>query len=93
MSELKAKANARLAQLKDLGETKANIYGNTQADGLNVFYMLMDKPEVYGQPSNPVVPQRRLFISSLTAIAASLFLGLAALISFRERGKKAEVNA
>ncbi len=94
VSELKAKADARLAQLKALGETKANIYGYDEAGGLNVFYLLMDKPVVYGQPERPIVPQRRLMLSSVVSVLGALAMGVAALVSFRERGKnRAEVQA
>jgi formate dehydrogenase iron-sulfur subunit len=86
VSELKARADARLAQLKALGETRANIYGYTEAGGLNVFYLLLDRPSVYGQPERPVVPQRRLFSSAVTTIFTAVAVGVAALISFRERG-------
>lgn len=83
--DLKAKAGSRLAQLRKLGQTKANIYGYSQAGGLKVFYLLMDKPEVYGLPENPVVPQRKT-ISSFGTRFTALLAGLAALISLRERG-------
>ena len=86
VSELKARADARLAQLKALGETRANIYGYTEAGGLNVFYLLLDRPSVYGQPERPVVPQRRLFSSAVTTVFTAVAVGVAALISFRERG-------
>jgi len=89
VADLKTQADKRLAQLQAAGETQANIYGYNQAGGLNVFYMLLDKPEVYGQPTSPVVPQRRLWLSSVTAIAASIVMGLAALVSFRQRGARA----
>jgi formate dehydrogenase iron-sulfur subunit len=83
--ELKTKADARLAKLRSSGETKANLYGYSQAGGLMVFYLLMDKPEVYGLPENPVVPQRKQ-ISSLGTKLSTLLAGLAALISLRQRG-------
>lgn len=88
VADLKAKADARLAQLKGLGQTQANIYGYSEADGLNVFYLLMDRPSVYGQPENPVVPQRRLWLSSAASILGALFMGLAALFAFRGRGQR-----
>jgi formate dehydrogenase iron-sulfur subunit len=88
VADLHNLANARLAQLQQAGERDANIYGYNEAGGLNVFYLLLDKPSVYGLPENPVVPQRRLSISSFTAIAASIIMGLAALVSFRERGAR-----
>jgi len=91
--DLKAKADARLAQLKALGATEASIYGYNEAGGLNVFYLLMNTPSVYGQPVNPVVPQQRLVLSSAATILTALAAGVAALVSFRERGakKRAEV--
>ncbi len=93
VAELKLKADKRLAQLKTLGQTKANIYGYNEAGGLNVFYLLLDRPLVYGQPENPVVPQQRLGLSSLSTVFGAALMGLAALVSFRERRAKAEVKA
>ena len=88
VSELKANADKRLAQLKALGETGANIYGYTEAGGLNVFYLLMDRPSVYGLPEKPVVPQRLLPLASAVTVAAAVGVGVAALVSFRERGAR-----
>jgi formate dehydrogenase iron-sulfur subunit len=88
VSELKAKADMRLAQLKSLGQDKSNIYGYNEAGGLNVFYLLLDRPSVYGQPENPVVPQRRLALNSGFTILGALAMGLVALVNFRERGAK-----
>ncbi|HMK49071.1 MAG TPA: 4Fe-4S dicluster domain-containing protein, partial [Thermodesulfovibrionales bacterium] len=85
VDELKTRADARLAKLKASGETKANIYGYHEARGLNVFYLLMDKPGVYGLPENPVVQQRPKSLSYLTPGLDTLISGVAALISFRER--------
>ena len=88
VSELRARADRRLAQLRALGDTRANIYGYNEAGGLNVFYLLADRPSVYGQPEEPVVPQRRLPISSAATVLAALGIGVVALVSFRERGAK-----
>lgn len=88
VADLQLKANARLTQLKALGQNKANIYGLSEAGGLNVFYLLLDKPSVYGQPENPVVPQRRLALNSVVTVIGAALMGLAALVSFRERGAK-----
>lgn len=85
VAELKTRADARLAQLRSLGHSRANIYGYTEAGGLNVFYLLDDRSPVYGQPENPVVPQRRLLISSLVTILVALGIGVTALVNFRER--------
>lgn len=60
--EMVQKARARLEFLHAHGDTKANLYG---ADGfadyspLNSFYLLRDKPEVYGLPMSPTTPSHR----------------------------------
>jgi formate dehydrogenase iron-sulfur subunit len=92
VSELRDAADKRLAQLKQLGFRKANIYGYDEAGGLNVFYLFLDRPSVYGQPEHPVVPQQRLQISSGVTVLAAVAVGAAALISFRERGMKKETD-
>jgi len=88
MDDLIKKANARLAQLKKIGDAKANIYGYTQAGGLNVFYLLLDKPEVYGLPENPVVQQRNKVSSLLGTRFASAIAGIMALAGIMERDQK-----
>lgn len=94
VDELKAIADARLAQLRGLGETRANIYGYHEAGGLNVFYLLMDKPAVYGLPENPKVPQSARDLPPVSGMFDMLTLGVAAMISFRERGaRKQRIDA
>ena len=88
VAELKARADARLAQLKASGETRANIYGYREAKGLNVFCLLMDQPSVYGLPENPVVQQRPKSLPPLPASLGLLVIGVTALARFRERGAK-----
>ncbi|MBU1752774.1 4Fe-4S dicluster domain-containing protein [bacterium] len=51
--EMLAKAKERV---KVLGG-KANVYGETQAGGLGVLYILLDDPVVYGLPKSPKVAQ------------------------------------
>ena len=92
VSDLRARADARLAQLKKLGHVKANIYGYDEAGGLNVFYLFLDRPSVYGQPEKVIVPQQRLQVSTGVTVLAAVAVGAAALISFRERGMKKEVE-
>jgi len=86
--ELKKKADARLNQLHGLGFSQANIYGYNEAGGLNVFYLFMDKPAVYGQPENPSVPQDRLHVSSGLTVVAAVAVAVGAAVAFRERGEK-----
>ncbi len=76
-------------QLHSQGSSDAYLYGaDTKIlGGLNAFYLLMDPPETYGLPSSVAaqVPSRSVWPSSLKAIAASLVIGLGALVSFGRR--------
>jgi formate dehydrogenase iron-sulfur subunit len=87
IDELRKRADARLQQLQSEGHSKAQLYGSDTKilGGLNSFYLLMDKPEVYGLPSNPKLPSRSVLPSSLLSIGSALAVGLAALFSFRIR--------
>jgi formate dehydrogenase iron-sulfur subunit len=87
VDQLRARARQRVDALKALGHGKAHIYGDTDIlGGLNVFYLLLDDPEVYGQPSNPQLPQANLIPNSLVSLGTAVVLGLAALVSLRGRG-------
>jgi formate dehydrogenase iron-sulfur subunit len=90
VADLKAAAGRRLAQLKGLGHEGANIYGYKEAGGLNVFYLFLDRPNVYGQPEDVIVPQKRLPAASAATVVGALALGAAAMVSFRERGSREE---
>ena len=48
--------------------------------GAGAFFLLLDRPEVYGLPSRPVTPTRRLATAWTAAVAAAgaLVLGVAA---------------
>lgn len=87
LPELKAAADKRLAQLRSLGDRKANIYGYSQAGGLAVFYLLREEPEAYGLPEKPVVPHLRGF-ARLKIRAPFLVAGVAALSAFLGRERK-----
>jgi formate dehydrogenase iron-sulfur subunit len=86
VNELRALASQRLNTLHQAGYAKANIYGDeTILGGLNVFYLLLDEPQVYGQPVHPQLPERNLVVDSLISIGTAVVLGLSALIAFRRR--------
>jgi formate dehydrogenase iron-sulfur subunit len=89
VDELRLKARQRVDKLKGLGYNKAQIYGDTDIlGGLNVFYLLLDDPEEYGQPRAPQLPQRNLISGSLASIGTALLLGLSGLLAFRDRGMR-----
>jgi formate dehydrogenase iron-sulfur subunit len=86
VSELRVEAATRVETLRKAGFTKAQIYGDESIlGGLNVFYLLLDDPQVYGQPVNPQLPERRLVAGTLISAATAVILGLSALIAFRQR--------
>jgi formate dehydrogenase iron-sulfur subunit len=63
LDELQARADARLATLKGQGVETARLYGRDEDDGVGgagAFFLLLDEPEVYGFPPDPVVTTRDL---------------------------------
>jgi len=67
---------------------EARLYGHDPDDGVGgtgAFFLLLDEPEVYGLPPDPVVPTRYLpqMFNRATAAAAALLAG--ATLSFLGR--------
>jgi formate dehydrogenase iron-sulfur subunit len=63
LDELRAIAEGRLADLHAAGTTEARLYGADPQDGIGgagAFFLLLDEPEVYGLPPDPVVTTRDL---------------------------------
>jgi formate dehydrogenase iron-sulfur subunit len=63
LDELRLRAANRLQQLEDQGVDVARLYGADPDDGVGgdgAFFLLLDEPEVYGLPPDPVVPTRSL---------------------------------
>ena len=81
------KLRGRVAQLHERGHTGAYLYGDDEKilGGLNSFYLLEDKPEVYGLPADPKMPSRNLFPASMFSGLGALMVGLVGLLSFRQR--------
>jgi len=69
--ELLAKAKERI---KVIGG-KANVYGETQAGGLGVLYVLLDDPSVYGLPKTPKVAQAGYWNAWIGPFGEFVFLG------------------
>ncbi|MGY5106827.1 4Fe-4S dicluster domain-containing protein, partial [Streptomyces sp. 900105245] len=86
LDELRERARARVGQLHAAGVTDARLYGESPDDGVGgdgAFFLLLDEPEVYGLPPDPVVTTRdlpdmwrhaALAAVSLTALAVGSFL-------------------
>jgi formate dehydrogenase iron-sulfur subunit len=63
LSELRQRADHRLAELHEKGVDVARLYGRDPDDGVGgdgAFFLLLDEPEVYGLPPDPVVTTRDL---------------------------------
>ncbi len=63
LEELRTRAAQRLDTLQADGETSARLYGHDPDDGVGgdgAFFLLLDEPEVYGLPPDPVVTTRDL---------------------------------
>jgi formate dehydrogenase iron-sulfur subunit len=63
LDELRARADGRLAKLEEDGWNGARLYGESPDDGVGgfgAFFLLLDEPEVYGLPPDPVVSTRHL---------------------------------
>lgn len=89
--ELMAKANLRVADLKERGVDSAYIYGDRAVggtggmDGLNAFFVLTERPEVYNLPPEPELPQKHVGKMFLTTFGAAVALGVAAVAALRGR--------
>ncbi|MEA2190925.1 MAG: formate dehydrogenase iron-sulfur subunit [Solirubrobacteraceae bacterium] len=63
LDELRARAGERVEALHEAGVADARLYGADPADGVGgdgAFFLLLDEPEVYGLPPDPVVTTRDL---------------------------------
>ncbi len=85
LDELQATADARLAELHGRGVAEARLYGRDENDGVGgdaAFFLLLDEPEVYGLPPDPIVTTRDLPEMWRNAALTALGLGAAAVATF-----------
>jgi formate dehydrogenase iron-sulfur subunit len=90
LDELRERAAMRVDQLHGLGVEDARLYGHDPDDGVGgdgAFFLLLDEPEVYGLPPDPVVTTRDLpsMWRHAGAAAAVLLGGLAAVFAVHGR--------
>jgi formate dehydrogenase iron-sulfur subunit len=85
LDELRERAADRVERLHEAGESSARLYGADPGDGVGgdgAFFLLLDEPEVYGLPPDPVVTTRDLPSMWRHAGAAALTLAGLAAASF-----------
>ena len=83
LDELRERAGQRLGKLESEHWNGARLYGHDPQDGVGgfgAFFLLLDEPEVYGLPPDPVDPTDHLpGLWRTTAFAAvAIFAGIAA---------------
>ena len=80
LDELRERAAIRLDTLHADGVNDARLYLNDPDDGIGgggAFFLLLDEPEVYGLPPDPVVPTRNVVsMWKHAAVAAAAMTGM-----------------
>jgi formate dehydrogenase iron-sulfur subunit len=82
LDELRERAGERLDRLHAAGEDSARLYGGDPDDGVGgfgAFFLLLDEPEVYRLPPDPVATTRHL--PQIYAYAAAAAVGLGAALA------------
>jgi formate dehydrogenase iron-sulfur subunit len=89
LEELRERADKRLEQLHEQGVDVARLYGRDPEDGVGgdgAFFLLLDEPEVYGLPPDPVVTTRAIGdMWKHVGAAAAMLAGLGAATFFGSR--------
>jgi formate dehydrogenase iron-sulfur subunit len=88
LDELRERAARRVERLHEEGVAEARLYGHDPADGVGgdgAFFLLLDEPEVYGLPPDPVVTTRDLPKMWRKAGLAALAMAAAAVAAFAGR--------
>jgi formate dehydrogenase iron-sulfur subunit len=84
VSELMALADQRVADLRSHG-IQAYVYGKDDiVGGLNCFFLLVDKPEVYGLPAKPELPSQNVAAAFGGSAATAALLAITGAVSFRK---------
>ena len=83
LAQLRERAQERVTRLRDAGQERAQLYladEDNGVEGAGAFFLLLDDPEVYGLPPDPVdtVSEIGSIWKATGAAAVALGLGLAA---------------
>jgi formate dehydrogenase iron-sulfur subunit len=82
VDELRERAKKRMEELHRRGVAEAHIYGDQPTDtysSLNSFYLLVDRPSVYGLPEKPFNPWLHMKEDYVRSLIGA-FVGIAALL-------------
>ena len=85
LDELRERAAARVDALHEAGLHDARLYGHDPHDGVGgdaAFFLLLDEPEVYGLPPDPVVTTKDVVSMWKHAGIAALALAAGAVAAF-----------
>jgi formate dehydrogenase iron-sulfur subunit len=85
LDELLERAHDRLTTLQEAGADDARLYGANDEDGvggMGSVFLLLDEPEVYGLPPDPVDPTRHLPTIWGAAAAAAAILATGVVFAF-----------
>ncbi|MFF5054642.1 4Fe-4S dicluster domain-containing protein [Micromonospora sp. NPDC000663] len=88
LEELRERAAARVATLHERGVPEARLYGHDPNDGVGgdgAFFLLLDAPEVYGLPPDPIVTTRDLPAMWKRAGLAAVTMAAVTLVAFLGR--------
>jgi formate dehydrogenase iron-sulfur subunit len=88
LDELRERAAARIEVMHEQGIPQARLYGESPDDGvggLGAFFLLLDEPEVYGLPPDPVSTTRDLPTMWKKAALAAVTLLVGAAAAFGGR--------
>ena len=92
LDELRAHAGERVEMLRSAGVAEARLYGHDESDGVGgsgAFFLLLDEPEVYGLPPDPVVTTHDLPSMWRSAAAAALTMAVGVAACFVRVGRRA----
>jgi formate dehydrogenase iron-sulfur subunit len=90
LAELRQHAGQRVTTLHERGHADARLYGADPDDGVGgfgAFFLLLDDPEVYGLPPDPVVTTRDLPAIWTTTLFAAAALGAGIAATFLGGGR------
>ena len=85
LEELRERAAKRVEKLHERGQGEARLYGHDSSDGVGgfgAFFLLLDEPETYRLPPDPVVTTRHLRENWAAAGVAALALAGGIVASF-----------